>query len=144
MTRMISRRDVLGQLTRGGGASVLARALPVGVGAAVLGWPRKAFASVVFVPGDISNFRVIGNQQPVVGATVIFNDASQTDVSGLSADDPDAATGIDLDLTAKFQVTPQGPDGVMSAFRSPSAMGPRIGRRSRPASSSTAFRTSGW
>lgn len=96
------------------------RSRAAGVPASMVGTPRTvpiSVPSVVLNPADISSFTVIGNQQPTVGGAVIFNDASQTDVSGLSATDADAATGVELDLTAKFQVSPQTTDGVDAGFQ---------------------------
>ena len=50
MTRVMTRRDLLGRVSRVGSAGLLTRALPFGVGAAVLGWPREARAAVLLDP----------------------------------------------------------------------------------------------
>lgn len=109
-----------GLLTRGGVASAgawLARGVPLAAGAAVVGWPRRAEASVVLDTNNISNFTQVGGQPATPGAELRFEDASGVDVCGLSANDPDAANGLETDLTVTFQVTPTTPNDVDAGFQ---------------------------
>lgn len=73
--------------------------------------------SVQLNPADISNFTVVGNQPPITGPTLRFEDQDPNDVSGLFANDPDAAAGADEDLTVEFQATPGATDGVDAGFQ---------------------------
>jgi hypothetical protein len=73
--------------------------------------------AITLNPGDISSFTLRGNQPPTAGGTLIFDDEDPANISGLVATDPDAATGIELDLEATFQVSPIGPWGVDVGFQ---------------------------
>src|SRR5947207_6614627 len=113
----ISRRSML-RGTAAGLLCRLARSLPLGLGAAVVGWSREARASVVLNTLDFSNFNQIGGQAPIPGpSSVSFIDADTSDVSGLWASDPDAAAGGELDLVTRFQVKWATPNNADGGFR---------------------------
>lgn len=120
---MTTRRRFLGTVGGGLTGSWLARALPLGVGAGVLGSPRAAHAvgSVVSTEcmrldtNDLTGWQPLGSQPPSTSPTTLaINDSSGSDVSGIYMPNACAAPGLEVDVVASFQirgVTPSGADG---------------------------------
>lgn len=116
---MATRRRFLETVSGGLTGSWLARALPLGVGVGVLGWPRDtlALASGCVVLDTFhseANFVKDGNQTVTPGNSLVLTDGSNADHVGFFAEDPCTATGEDVDVVATFRVvnnsTPAGVD----------------------------------
>jgi hypothetical protein len=80
--------------------------------------PTPAIAAVTLNTNDISNFTQLGSQPPSTSSTTLqFSDSSNADVCGIYANDPDAASGGDLDLTVTFQVRSSTANNADGGFR---------------------------
>ena len=127
---MVGRRELI---RRGFGVvaavtgSWLARALPLGVGAGVLGWPRAVRAAGL--PGsvecmrlntkDVSGWLQLGSQllPQTAPTTLTFTDSSASDVSAIYTPNACAAPGLEVDVVATFQVRSCTPNSADADFR---------------------------
>ena len=117
---MATRRRFLETMSGGLTGSWLARALPLGVGVGVLGWPRDgslALASGCVVLNTLhpeANFWKMGNQGVTPGTSLVLSDQSSTDYVEFYAEDPCAAPGKTVDVVSSFRLlsnsTPSGVD----------------------------------
>jgi hypothetical protein len=113
---MNPRRKFIQAISRGVTGSLLARAIPVGVGALLL--PRLAKAGTVLDPTNpFATFQEEGSENITPGSVLSFTDENVGDIAVLHTTDLDAGAGIDLDIVATFHVLTTLPNNVDTGNR---------------------------